>query len=63
MKQNVGTTDRIIRLVIGLVIIGLGIAYGSWWGALGLIPLGTAAVGWCALYQPFGISTCAVEGK
>jgi hypothetical protein len=61
MKKNVGTTDRIIRAVIGLVILALGIYYGSWWGLLGLIALGTAAVGWCALYQPFGFSTCAVE--
>ncbi len=58
MKKNIGTTDRIIRVVLGLVIIGLGIYYGSWWGLLGLIPLATAAMGWCGLYSLFGLSTC-----
>lgn len=59
MKQNVGQTDRIIRLLLALVIISLGIGFKSWLGALAIIPLATAVVGWCPLYLPFGISTCA----
>ena len=42
MTQNVGTIDRVIRLVLGLAIIALGFYFGSWWGALGLIFVGTA---------------------
>ena len=58
MKKNVGTADRIIRIVLGLAIIGVGIGWKSWWGALGIVPLATAAIGWCPAYLPFGISTC-----
>ena len=61
MKRNVGTTDRIIRAIIGLAIIAVGNAYRSWWGLIGLLPLATAAIGFCGLYRPFGISTCKVK--
>jgi Inner membrane protein YgaP-like, transmembrane domain len=57
MKCNIGKTDKMIRIVIGIVIAILGIAFKSWWGLLAIIPLGTAAVGWCALYVPLKIST------
>lgn len=58
MQCNVGTTDKIIRVIIGLVIMAAGYYYQSWWGIIGIIPLMTAAVGWCPLYVPFGISSC-----
>jgi len=58
MKLNMGTLDRIMRLVVGIAILVLGYVYHSWWGLVGLIPLGTAAIGWCPAYLPFGISTC-----
>ena len=61
MKRNVGTADRIVRIVIGLAIIGAGIVYGSWWGAIGIVPLATGLVGYCGLYSVFGMSTCPVE--
>lgn len=61
MKCNVGTTDRILRAVIGLVIITAGFYFASWWGAIGAILLVTAALGWCPLYLPFGLSTCATK--
>ena len=61
MKTNVGSIDRIIRVVLGLAIIGAGIATGSWWGLLGVVPLATAAVRWCPAYVPFGISSCRVR--
>jgi hypothetical protein len=57
MKKNMGKVDRIIRFVIGLVIIIWGIAVGSWWGLIGLIPLGTAFINFCPLYTLLGIST------
>ena len=57
MKRNIGTADRIVRAVVGTAIIGAGIYYRSWWGALGLVPLITAAVGVCPPYWLLGIST------
>ena len=58
MKANVGGFDRIIRFIVGLVILVAGYAYASWWGLVGLIPIMTALIGFCGLYVPFGISTC-----
>jgi hypothetical protein len=63
MKTNVGSIDRIIRVVLGLAIIGAGIATGSWWGLLGVVPLATAAVRWCPAYMPFGISSCRLRSR
>lgn len=60
-EKNVGTIDRVIRGTIGLVVIGLGIYFQSWFGLLGLLPLGTAFFGRCSLYLPFGISTCSFK--
>ena len=57
MKSNIGKTDRIIRLVIGLIIIAVGAYFKSWWGAIGLLPILTAVLGWCGLYTILGIST------
>lgn len=63
MKCNVGKTDRIIRGVAGLAILGAGIYFKSWWGAVGLVPLLTAVFRFCPAYLPFGISTCACCDK
>jgi hypothetical protein len=55
--KNIGNTDRIIRIILGLVIAVLGIAFKSWLGLIAIIPLATAAVSVCPLYLPFGLST------
>ena len=59
MKRNVGNLDRIIRITIGLVLVGLALT-GSigWWGYLGIIPLLAGVVGNCPVYTLLGISTC-----
>ena len=57
MKKNIGSADKVVRIVIGLVIIAFGLIYQSWWGLIGLVPLFTATINWCPLYLPFGIST------
>jgi len=57
MKKNVGTIDRILRIVVGVTVVGLGIYNHAWWGVLGIIPLFTASISSCPLYMPFGIST------
>ena len=61
MKANVGTADKIIRILLAVVIAVLGIVYQSWWGLLAIIPLFTALVNWCPLYMPFGLSTCRTK--
>ena len=63
MKVNVGRTERIIRVVVGLVIVGIGVAYGSWWGAVGLVPIATGLTGWCPPYALLGINTCSEAAK
>ncbi len=62
MKHNMGKTDRIIRAFVGIIVIAIGVYFKSWWGAIGLLPIFTAAVSWCGLYKLFGISTCKAKG-
>ena len=57
MKCNVGKTDRMLRIIAGLVIIAAGVALQSWWGAVGIVPLLTGLIRWCPAYVPLGIST------
>jgi hypothetical protein len=57
MQCNVGKTERGIRVIAGVVIIGVGLYFQSWWGAIGIVPLLTGATGWCPPYQLLGIST------
>lgn len=64
MKSNVGGIDRVLRIVVGLVLIGLA-ATGmvGLWGWIGVVLLGTGAIGWCPPYALLGFSTCAVKNK
>ena len=62
MKSNVGGIDRILRIVLGLVLIALTLTGTiGVWGWLGLVPLGTAAFGFCPLYTALGFSTCPIK--
>ena len=61
MKSNVGSIDKTIRIIAGVVIIGLGVYYQSWWGAVGAVPLLTAFIRWCPAYAVFGTSTCGLS--
>ncbi len=63
MKPNVGGIDRVIRVVAGVAIIAAGVYFKSWWGALGAVPLFTAAINWCPLYLPFGLSSRGAERR
>ncbi len=59
MNKNIGGIDRILRIVVGLALIGLTLAgVIGLWGWIGVVPLATAAIGWCPAYLPFGIKTC-----
>ncbi len=67
MKPNVGSADRIIRIVLAIAFIGL-YATGTVTGTLGLVLLvlgvvflGTALVRFCPLYALFGLRTCPAD--
>ena len=62
MKSNVGGIDRILRIVLGLVLIGLTVSGTiGVWGWIGAVLLGTGLMGWCPPYAIFGFSTCAMK--
>lgn len=64
MKFNVGGIDRILRIVLGVVLIGLA-ATGTvgWWGYIGVVPLVTGLFRFCPLYSVVGMNTCPVAKK
>lgn len=68
MNKNVGGMDRIIRAIVGIVLLALAYmgnfgAY-AWAGYVaGAVMLGTSAMGWCPPYSLFGINTCSVKNK
>jgi hypothetical protein len=62
MTRNIGPVDRAIRLIAGIGLLSLiFIGPQTWWGLLGLVPLGTALTGWCPPYALFGINTCSAR--
>lgn len=61
MLVNVGSLDRIIRVVLGLGIIAAGLYFSSWFGLIGVVLLATAAIKFCPLYWTVKVST--VEKK
>lgn len=57
MKCNVGATDRLIRIIVGLILAIAGVIFDSWWGLIGIVPLATGLFKFCPLYLPFNLST------
>jgi hypothetical protein len=59
MKVNVGTVDRVVRVVVGLALIGFA-ATGTIgaWGYIGIVPLVTGFMRICPAYSLLGINTC-----
>lgn len=62
MGINVGGLDRLLRAVVGIVLIVLTLmgTIGAW-GWIGVVPLFTAAIGWCPAYRLFGLNTCPMK--
>ncbi|NDV11345.1 YgaP family membrane protein [Crenobacter caeni] len=59
MQKNIGNTERVIRVVVGLAITSLAfVGPASPWAFLGLIPVATGLMGWCPPYAMLGINTC-----
>ena len=61
MKPNVGSIDRIIRIIAGIGILGAGYYFKNWWGLIGLGPILTGTIRFCPAYLPFGLSTCPAK--
>ena len=64
MNSNVGTADKVVRVVVGLGLLSLlFVLQGNmrWVGLIGLVPLGTALMGFCPLYAVCGIKTCKTK--
>ena len=67
MNVNIGTLDRVLRVILGLALLAFALGFigaGSpyhWLGWIGVIPLATAAVGSCPLYSLIGLSTCPTK--
>ena len=62
MKQNVGSIDKTIRIIVGLGLISLVfVGPQTVWGWIGVVPLVTAIIGWCPPYSLLGINTCGVK--
>lgn len=53
------TTNRIVRIIIGLALIGYGLYSGNTWLYLGILPLFTGLINWCPLEMKMG--TCVPE--
>ena len=63
MKQNVGSVDRIIRIIAGAAILSLAfVGPQTPWAYLGVVPLATGLMGWCPPYALLGFSTCGKAG-
>jgi hypothetical protein len=62
MTFNEGIFDRGLRIVVGLILIGLSLTgnIGAW-GWVGIVPLATGLMGWCPAYSLFGIKTCKTK--
>jgi Protein of unknown function (DUF2892) len=62
MQANVGGIDRIVRIVVGLVLIALA-ATGTVgaWGYIGIVPILTGFFKFCPAYLPFGINSCSKD--
>jgi len=62
-KKNEGTVDRVLRVLVGLVLISLVfIGPQTLWGWVGVLPLVTGIAGICPAYALLGISTCGTKG-
>lgn len=60
MKANVGSADRIVRIVIGLALLSLLFilpAPQKYLGLIGIVPILTAVINFCPLYSLLGINT------
>jgi len=58
MKKNIKGVGRWARGLAGVIIIAIGWHYQSWWGAVGLFPIGEAIFSWCVILHFWGSESC-----
>jgi hypothetical protein len=64
LEKNVGGIDKVLRLGIGAVAMGVGAYTGMWWlVGVGAIIFLTGLLGRCGLYYLIGVNTCPVEKR
>jgi hypothetical protein len=64
MTANVGSMDRILRIVAGLALLSLVfVGPQTLWGLIGLIPLAAGLFGLCPAYSLLGVSTCSARNS
>lgn len=62
MKPNVGGVDKIVRIVVGVLLIVLALmGIGTPWTWIGVLPLATGLFNWCPLYTLIGVNTCKTK--
>ena len=62
MNKIVGGIDKIIRILLGVVLIALTLTNViGWWGWIGVVPLLTGLFSRCGLYSLLGINTCPLK--
>ena len=62
MSRNEGTVDRVLRVVVGLVLLSLVfVGPKTAWGWIGIVPILTGLVGYCPAYRLIGLNTCAMK--
>lgn len=62
MNVNVGNVDRLLRIALGAVLIGLALSGTiGLWGYIGIVPLFTGVLRTCPAYSMLGINTCSTK--
>lgn len=61
MTANVGSTDRIIRIVAGVALIAWALMDGPAWAWIGILPLATGLLRVCPAYTILGMNTCGTK--
>ena len=59
MKCNVGGMDRVVRIIVGLALVGFAVYSSQLWAYIGIIPLVTGAIGFCPIYPIFKFSSAS----
>lgn len=64
MNSNVGSVDKVVRIIIALVLFSLYFVLEGnlrYLAVIGFIPLLTAFISWCPIYKIFGLNTCPLK--
>lgn len=66
MSKNIGSIDRVLRIIIGIALIAWAVLSNAplaWLGWLGAVPIVTALISWCPAYTLIGVKTCPTDNS